>query len=187
MGFFDTEEGVAEYLEMAKGHDGRELVERLGEFVPSGSTVLELGMGPGTDFELLSKSFRVTGSDSSVLFLDRYREVNPTADLLVLDAAALDTDRLFDCVFSNKVLQHLRREELEGSVARHAAILNDGGVAAHALWYGDKIENHGGLHFQFYRALDIEQIFGEYFDFLLMERYEELAPGDSIFAVLRKK
>ena len=70
MGFFDTEEGVSEYLEMAKGHDGRELIEKLSEYLPASSTVLELGMGPGTDLELLSKRYQVTGSDNSTLFLE---------------------------------------------------------------------------------------------------------------------
>ena len=58
MGFFDTEEGVSEYLEMAKGHDGRELIEKLSDYLPADSTILELGMGPGTDLEILSKRYR---------------------------------------------------------------------------------------------------------------------------------
>ena len=187
MGFFDSEEGVREYLEMAKGHDGRELIQKLEDSLPPGSSVLELGMGPGHDLELLSKNYRVTGSDSSVLFLDRYREINPEADLMVLDAVTLDTDRRFDCLFSNKVLQHLQRDDLERSVPRQADILEAGGLAAHALWYGNKIENHGGLHFQFYRESDVEEIFGPWFDIVLTERFEELAAGDSLFVVLRKK
>jgi SAM-dependent methyltransferase len=187
MGFFDTTEGVDEYLEMAKGHDGRELIEKLGGYLPPGSSVLELGMGPGHDLELLAKNYRVTGSDSSVLFLDRYREINPEADLMLLDAVTLDTDRRFDCLFSNKVLQHLQRDDLERSVPRQADILETGGLAAHALWYGNKIENNGGLHFQFYRESDVEEIFGPSFDIVLIERFEELEAGDSLFVILRKK
>ena len=125
MGFFDTEKGVEEYLEMAKGHDGRELIEKLSEYLPANSTVLELGIGPGTDLELLSKRYEVTGSDNSNLFLERYRKVNPEADLILLDAVTLETDRRFDCIFSNKVLQHLQREELEESIPRQAEVLNE--------------------------------------------------------------
>jgi trans-aconitate methyltransferase len=187
MGFFDTKEGAQEYLEMAKGHDGRELIEKLSDHLPRGSTVLELGMGPGTDLGLLSKRYEVTGSDNSTLFVEKYREANPGADLMLLDAVTLETDRRFDCVYSNKVLQHLQREDLERSVPRQAEILSDDGLLAHALWHGDKIEEHGGLHFQFYLESDVGEIFGAYFDVVLMERYEELEPGDSIFVILRKK
>jgi len=187
MGFFETEEGVQEYLEMAKGHDGRELIEKLSEHLAATSTVLELGMGPGTDLELLSKRFEVTGSDSSALFLENYREANPEADLMLLDAVTLETDRRFDCIFSNKVLQHLQREELEESIPRQAEVLNEGGLLAHSLWHGNKVEEHGGLHFQFYEESELEEIFGDHFDVALMERYEELEAGDSIFVVLRKK
>jgi trans-aconitate methyltransferase len=187
MGFFDTEKGVQEYLEIAKGHDGRELIEMLSKHLAQGSTVLELGMGPGKDLELLSKRFEVTGSDSSRLFIKAYRRVDPEADLMLLDAVTLETDRRFDCIFSNKVLQHLQREELKESVPRQAELLNEGGLLAHALWYGNKVEEHGGLHFQYYVESDLEELFGKDFDVVMMERYEELDPGDSIFVVLRKK
>jgi trans-aconitate methyltransferase len=147
LGFFDTEEGVSEYLEMAKGHDGRELILRIREHLAPGSTVLELGMGPGTDLEILSAHYRVTGSDSSNLFLEIYRKINPEADLLLLDAVTIETDKRFDCIFSNKVLHHLERSDLETSVPRQAAVLEEDGLVAHSFWSGNKIEEHGGLHF----------------------------------------
>jgi len=187
MGFFETEEGVQEYLEMAKGHDGRELIEKLSEHLPANSTVLELGMGPGTDLELLSKRYVVTGSDNSSLFIEAYRKAKPEAELLLLDAVTLETDRRFDCLFSNKVLHHLRRTDLESSIPRQAELLEEGGLLAHAFWHGSKIEEHGGLHFQYYEESDLEEIFGDHFDVALMERYEELEAADSIFVILRKR
>jgi len=57
MGYFDTNEGVDEYIETAEGYDGRELIEILRSHVPSGSSVLELGMGPGKDLALHSLWF----------------------------------------------------------------------------------------------------------------------------------
>lgn len=47
VGHFDTDEGADEYIRMAEGYDGRELIEVLQRYVPSGSSVLEIGMGPG--------------------------------------------------------------------------------------------------------------------------------------------
>ena len=107
MGYFDTNEGVDQYIKMAEGYDGRELVEVLRSYVPSGSSVLELGMGPGTDFVLLQPCFRATGSDRSGIFVNRYRALEPSADVLVLDAVDIDTERRFDAIYSNKVMQHL--------------------------------------------------------------------------------
>ena len=46
MGFFDTEKGVDEYIKMAEGYDGAELIKILQKYLPEKSTVLELGMGP---------------------------------------------------------------------------------------------------------------------------------------------
>ena len=52
MGFFDTENGVDEYIKMAEGYDGTELIKILQELLPEKSTVLELGMGPGKDLDI---------------------------------------------------------------------------------------------------------------------------------------
>jgi trans-aconitate methyltransferase len=187
MGFFDTEEGVQEYLELAKGHDGRELIGKLSEYLPANSTVLELGMGPGKDLELLSERYGVTGSDNSSLFIEKYRAVNPEADLLLLDAVTLKSHRRWDCLFSNKVLHHLERTDLEISIPRQADVLEEDGLLAHAFWYGSKVEEHGGLHFQYYEETDLDELFGNHFETVLMERYEELDPGDSIFVIARKR
>ena len=118
MGFFDTEKGIEQYIKMAEGYDGAELIKILQKFLRADSTVLELGMGPGKDMDILEKSYVVTGSDNSQVFLDKYKEKHQDADLLLLDAVTLKTGRKFDCVYSNKVLHHLTKEDLRKSIQR---------------------------------------------------------------------
>ena len=125
-------------MEMAEGYDGAELVEVLKKHLPEGSTVLELGMGPGKDLALISRSYTVTGSDSSAAFLDLYRRKNSQADLLVLDARTMATDRKFDCIYSNKVLHHLTKDELTTSLQKQREALNTDGLLMHSFWYGTK-------------------------------------------------
>jgi cyclopropane fatty-acyl-phospholipid synthase-like methyltransferase len=187
VGFFDTEDGVQRYVDMVDGCDGRLLVDKLSGYLSSGSSVLELGMGPGKDLVLLGKRYRATGSDSSKIFLDRFRAIERDVDLLLLDAVTIDTDRRFDCIFSNKVLHHLVREDLERSIDRQKEVLTDGGVVAHSFWFGSGVEEHEGLLFTYYTESDLKDIFGDDFKILTMERYEELEPDDSVFVVLRKK
>lgn len=112
MGFYDDEETALQYVAMADGYDGRDLIEVLRSQLPDGSSVLEVGMGPGVDLGILENYFRVAGSDTSQFFLDRYRESHPDSDLLLLDAVTLETQRSFDCIYSNKVLHHLTDEQL---------------------------------------------------------------------------
>jgi len=107
LGYFDSEENVESYIDMVKGCDGAALVEILRRHLPGGSSVLEIGMGPGKDQLLLSRHYSATGSDSSVVFVDRYKAQQPDADVIVLDAVDLNTRRQFDAIYSNKVLQHL--------------------------------------------------------------------------------
>lgn len=44
MGFFDTEKGVEEYLKIAEGFDGAELIKILEKFLPEKYSVLEIGL-----------------------------------------------------------------------------------------------------------------------------------------------
>ena len=111
MTHFDQGDRAQEYIRMSEGYDGSELIQVLKKHMPSKSRVLELGMGPGKDLDILRQSYRVIGSDISQKFLDIYREKNKEVDLLFLDAVTIDTDQKFDCIYSNKVLIHLSDEQ----------------------------------------------------------------------------
>jgi cyclopropane fatty-acyl-phospholipid synthase-like methyltransferase len=100
MNFFNDENNVNEYINMSMGYDGRELIRILKKYLKAGSTLLELGMGPGKNLDILSKTYDVTGSDFSTLFIEYYRKSNPAADLIRLDAVELKTGRTFDGIYS---------------------------------------------------------------------------------------
>ena len=110
MGYFDSEKNVLDYLKMVEGYDGTELINELRKYLKDGSTVLEIGMGPGVDLDILKKYYKVAGSDSSKIFVERYKKQHPDADVFLLDATEISLDRKFDCIYSNKVLIHLTKE-----------------------------------------------------------------------------
>lgn len=186
MGFFDDEKNVEEYIKMTSEYDGTRVWDIAAALLPSASTVLELGMGPGKDFDVLKKSFRMTGSDSSTIFLERYRRIHSDADLLHLDAVTIDTDRRFDAIFSNKVLQHLTDEELMLSFKAQHRILNPQGIALHTLWYGDSQERMMGLLFNYHNEDSLRRLVGTIFTIERIFRYTEEEEDDSIVLVLKK-
>ena len=187
MGFFDTKEGVEEYIKMADGYDGAELIKILQKYLPINSTVLELGIGPGKDMDILKKSYKVTGSDYSQIFLEKYKEKNLDADLVNLNAVTLQTDRKFDCIYSNKVLHHLSREDLVKSFQRQKEILNPNGIVFHSFWKGNETENMEGLLFTYYEIEDLKKITESNFDMLDSKIYTEIEKEDSIFTILKIK
>ena len=187
MGFFDTEKGVNEYIKMAEGYDGKELIKILENYLPKGSTVLELGMGPGKDLDILAENYEVTGSDNSGIFLEKYKEKNPKADLILLDAVTINTDRKFDGIYSNKVLHHLTTEDLKTSLKNQKNILNPQGVLFHSFWKGNKIEEMEGLLFVYYELETLKGIFEPDFEILAMETYSELEKDDSVYVILKNK
>jgi SAM-dependent methyltransferase len=186
MGYYDDPKNAQQYIEMAEGYDGRELVEALARHLPVGATVLELGMGPGKDLDLLGKCFQATGSDNAKPFLDGYRRLHPQADLLELDAVDLDTDRTFDAIYSNKVLYHLTRDQLRASLSNQARVLGPGGIAIHSLWYGEGEEDLHGLHFAYYDESSFGKLVGKEFEIVETARYTEIEQDDSFFVILRR-
>ena len=80
MDYFDSEKNVIDYIKMVDGYHVTELINELRPYLKEGTTVLEIGMGPGVDLEILAKYYKVTGSDSSKIFVDRYKKRKPDAD-----------------------------------------------------------------------------------------------------------
>jgi len=187
MNYYNDKKNVDEYIRMAEGYDGRTFVDLLKGLLPKGATVLELGMGPGKDLLLLSEYFQATGSDSSLVFIERFRASHPDADLLQLDAVTLVTERKFDCIYSNKVLMHLTRDELAESFRRQVEIIKPGGILFHTFWYGDTEEDFNGLRFVYYTRETLLEALGGLFEVIEFERYTEIEPGDSFYVILKQK
>lgn len=185
MSYYDDEKNAREYIQMAEGYDGRELIEVLKQHLPSGASVLELGMGPGVDFQLLSQSYQVTGSDNSQVFLDLFLDSNPNADLLLLDAVTIDTDFKFDGIYSNKILHHLSADELAQSFLRQKEILTPGGILFHSFWFGDHEEFMHGLRFRYYKEDILLALVEPLYKVLEITRYSELEAEDSLYLVLK--
>lgn len=186
MGFYDDDETANQYIAMAEGFDGRELITALAAHVSAGARVLEIGMGPGVDLDLLRQRYQATGSDFSAFFIDRYRALHPDADLLRLDAVSLQTDRQFDCIYSNKVLHHLNEADLRLSLQRQVDLLGNGGHVLHTFWRGDGMKEMHGLKFFYRTEAQLRAHFADHFEIVDLVTYAELDADDSIYVLARK-
>lgn len=186
MSYYAIPENAQQYIDMAEGYDGRELVAKLTKFLPAGSTVLELGMGPGKDLDLLKAHYIVTGSDQESFFVERYRAMHTDVDLLLLDAVTLETDRTFDGIYSNKVLYHLTRDELIASFKRQVDLLNTDGIALHSFWVGEGAEDMHGSHFAYYTEETLLPLIDARLRVVEIGRYTEMDTDDSLLLILRK-
>ena len=186
MGFYDSPENVEQYVSMADGHDGRALIEEMRRYLEPTSHVLEIGMGPGVDLDILGTWFNATGSDISEVFIQRYLSTHPGASVLKMDAATLETDLHFDGIFSNKVLHHLSPTAQSASFQRQAALLNPGGYAFHSFWYGEAVEKFEGLLFHQHTEDSLQRLIEPYFEIVELRRYTEMEADDSLFAVLQR-
>jgi cyclopropane fatty-acyl-phospholipid synthase-like methyltransferase len=187
MDFFSDRKNVLAYIQESEGYTGINLILQLEKYLPEGSRLLELGIGPGKDMDILSEKYKVTGSDRSRVFLDIYRETHPKAKLLQLDAVTLETELLFDAVYSNKVLIHLSKAELIQSLKKQKSLLRAGGLLLHSFWAGTGEDDFDGLKFYYYQEKEIAEIIAA--DFVIVEtgHYKEMEENDSFYILLRKR
>ena len=185
--FYQTEESVAEYIAAAKDVNGRRLIEKLKKHLPQGSLLLEIGSGPGSDFEILKEVYRSVGSDFSTEFIRLLKLRFPQDEFLNLNAVSLDTTRKFQGLYSNKVLHHLHEKELKESILRQADLLESDGVICHSFWKGEGNENFKGLHVSYYSAENLSLLFQDHFKIITLEEYDEFETGDSLVLIAKKK
>lgn len=185
--YYKTKESVEEYIKLAKDIDGGQLIKKLNDFLPPNSLLLEIGSGPGTDFQILKKVYRVVGSDFSTEFLNRLISSNIKDEFLKLDAVTLRTDKKFDGIYSNKVLQHLTDEELRKSILRQVDLLNFNGIICHSFWKGEGDEVFKGLLVNHQTDENLRVLFEDKFEILLLEEYSEFEDGDSLILIGKKK
>lgn len=186
MSYYDDPKHVEEYIAMSEGYDGRNLIEHLHQHLPTGRKVLELGMGPGRDLDLLAEQYDVIGSDASDAFLQHYRQRYPDASLIQLDAVTLEADFTVDAIYSNKVLHCLTPEQLTQSLQRQAELLTDNGLVMHSFWRGDSEETFHGVYSAYYQLHTLTEVFGAHFDVIDSGTYKEMETDDSVWVLARK-
>ena len=170
---------------MCDEYDGSELYYIIYNHLHENSTLLELGCGPGNDIIHLQKRYEVTGSDLSDEFLRRGKKRFSEVSFLKLDAVSIKTDKVFDCIFSNKVLHHLTLEDLKKSLKRQQDIIKLNGIFAHTFWQGEKEFTMEGMLFIYHNREKLLNLVSQYFTILEAYDYKEFEEGDSIFIVAK--
>ncbi len=185
--YYKKSESVEEYIKMAKDVSGKELIEKLKNYLLLGSSFLEIGSGLGTDWRILIEEYKTTGSDYSQEFLKRLVVNNPKGNFIELDAITLKIDSLFDGIYSNKVMHHLNDKELHASIKRQCEILNPNGIICHSFWNGTGTEIYNDLFVNYQNEESLKNFFEQNFDVLYMELYKEFEEEDSLLFIGKKK
>jgi SAM-dependent methyltransferase len=185
--YYRSKETVAGYIKAAAEVNSKPLIDKLKGYLPTGSALLELGSGPGTDWKILSKTYTVTGSDYSQEFLEHLKAQNPDGEFLQLDAITLETELTFDGIYSNKVLHHLTDDELAQSIAAQLEILKPNGIICHSFWKGEGTDMFNGMYVNYHTESELKTLFEPHFEILLLEQYMEFEEDDSLLLIARTK
>lgn len=185
--YYKSKESVEEYIKLATGINGSQLIEKLKKVLPEHSTLLEIGSGPGSDWKILNEVYKVVGSDNSMEFLNYLKAQNPHGEFIELDAITLETEFQFDGIYSNKVLHHLKDHELTNSIEKQYEILNPRGKICHSFWKGNGFEIFKGMYVNYHDESELKEVFSEYFEILSTTTYKEFEENDSILLIGSKK
>lgn len=119
-----------------------QLADNLISLVPEGSSVLELGSGPGHDAAVLEEAgLVVTRTDGAESFVKLFHERGLEAQ--VLDITADNFGGPFDAVFANAVLLHVARSRLHDVLMVTRRATRVGGVLVTSFKKGDGDEWSG--------------------------------------------
>lgn len=185
--YYHTKSSVNHYIKMAKGCNGKTLIEHLKKYLKIGSSILELGSGPGNDIELLNQYYNTTGSDYSELFIEQLNKRHPKTTFLNLDVRTLNTSRIFDGIYSNKVLQHLSDEEVEITLEKQYQLLNNKGIIAHSFWKGKGCDTMEGIIHNYHTTEELKEPFSQKFKVISIVVYKEMEEADSILIIAKKQ
>lgn len=187
MNYYDDKNNVKEYVSMMKNYDNGYIISHLENFLDEKFKILELGSGPGKDYKSLYKKYNIFGSDNSNYFVEILKEKFGEEKILKLNAIDIKIDVKMDLIYSNKVLQHIEKENLEESFKRQSEVLKTKGISFHTFWLGHGEENYDGLIFNYYTKESLEKFYRKYFEVIKYEEYQEERENDSFYIVLIKK
>ncbi|MGL1889374.1 MAG: class I SAM-dependent methyltransferase [Reichenbachiella sp.] len=187
MSYYHTKESVQEYIQLAKNISGDKLIEQYLPHLTPESRLLEIGSGPGTDWSILKKAHKTIGSDYSLEFINHLNINYPNGTFIELDAITLDTSLSFGGIYANKVMHHLKDDQLNKSIKRHYEILNKKGVICHSFWKGEGSEMFKGMFVNYHNESSLRKSYEKYFEILVLEEYKEIEENDSILLIARKK
>jgi len=180
--YYQTEETINEYIKLSKGYDSSELIKILRRYLPKGN-LLELGSGSGNDIFFLQDYYNLTASDFSPFFIEYIKLNYPNVKVELIDAKSCESNNKYDGIFSNKVLQHLTKDELIKSLSCQMEILNEGGIICHSFWAGDGYEFTGDIIHQYYTKDELDDIISENYRVLYLDYYNEMSENDSLLVI----
>ncbi len=186
MDYFAKRENVEQYKRMLADYDNSWMMQQVRRALPQGSSLLELGMGTGVDLLSLAEDYHVLGSDHSPLFVEDFRAQHADIDVCVLDAVDFSLEQRFDCIFSNKVLQHLSPAQAKASLCCQQKHLAPGGMVLMSLWRGPhRTEFMDTLRFVYYEVHDLLRIVPDGLHIEQVCLYTEMETDDSMLVRLR--
>ena len=118
-------------LSRYKDADVTELHKIFLKYLPSNSSLLDLGFGSGRDLQFLyNKGYRVYGLDSCKNFIDSFLNKNIQVLYTKLPNINLNSFNLkqFDSIISIATLMHLTKEEIKMTIKNIKTILSKEGI-----------------------------------------------------------
>lgn len=170
------------------------------EYLPTHSSILDIGCGPGNNAKLLLENdptYVIQGLDLSPAMVSMARENIPGAAFWVQDIREIKPHKTYDAIIASFCIVHLSDEETLSLIKKIAAMLRENGNLYLSFMEGKKAGlettsfSEDALFFNYYQRTTIQKMLAEH-DIQTMETlhdtYEEQdgSSTDDIFIFARK-
>ncbi len=184
--YYQSAKGVKQYIDMVDSPN-EDILRKFSTYLKPQSHVLELGSGAGFDWDWLSRRYRVTGSDISEEFLAHLQKTYPRGEFLLLDACSLKISLRFHGVYASKVFHHFDDAQLLLAIDQVYEVLIPEGIACLTFWRGVGVEFYHDMLVNYHTEEELQKLFSDRFEILLLSRYDEFESGDSLLLIARRK
>ena len=109
-------------------------VGELRNHLPKFQKVLELGSKKGDDLKLLDEYYEVVASEDEKVKTRFLKDEFIDIRVILVDKIEVDTQKKFDCVFSNRIFDECNIDEIKQSFENQKSVLNKDGFIYHIFY-----------------------------------------------------
>ena len=165
----------------------RRLVNLLDEYLLDDSEILELGSGTAADLLKLSKHYQVVGTDPSKQVIEKIKQKYPELKAKQLSLQPLLIEGFYDCIYSDKSLAQLSKEELIDALINQADHLKEDGIILMSFPYGEEPKEVDGRLISRYTERTISELIPNNLRIHMIDTYSEEERKDSLLIILKKR
>lgn len=150
------------YYEHTKDLNMESVLDKFIEYLPEGSSVLDLGCGSGRDsLYLIEKGFDVTALDGAEELCE-LASIHIRQDVLHMKFDEIDFNNVFDGVWACASLVHVTPDKIDSILKKVIGSMKTDGILYMSFKYGDFAGIQNDRYFKHYKTRTLKEVLNQF-------------------------